>query len=413
MARVNESFFQLPKNYLFADIARKVAQYKALHPDSSVISLGIGDVTQPLCPAVIEALHKATEEMAAVTTFRGYGPEQGYEFLRRDIATHDFKTRGIAIEPDEIFISDGAKSDTGNIQELFCPGNTIGLTDPVYPVYLDSNVMSGRASRASDTGDWDNIVLLPCTAENNFVAPIPNKPLDVVYLCYPNNPTGAVLTYNQLKAWVDYALENNTLILYDAAYEAYIQETSVPHSIYEIDGAQKCAIEFHSYSKTAGFTGIRCGYTVVPHEVCATTSKGQRMGLNDLWRRRQCTKFNGASFISQRAAQAIYTPEGRAQVKAQVDYYMANAAKMLTAFRALDFTVCGGKNAPYVWMRTPKGITSWEFFETMLNEAEVVCTPGVGFGPNGEGYVRFTAFGTHENTNLALARLQEWLQHKV
>ena len=408
MALVNEHFLKLPGSYLFAEIARKVKAYKIAHRSADIISLGIGDVTQPLCPAVIKAMHQATDEMAQKSSFRGYGPEQGYDFLRDAILKNEFSPRGIRLSRDEIFINDGAKSDTGNIQELLRWDNTIGLTDPVYPVYIDSNVMAGRAGTL-ENGRWSDIVYIPCTAENGFVPQIPQKrPIDVVYLCYPNNPTGTVISKKELKRWVDYALKNDVLILYDAAYQAYITDPEIPHSIYEIKGAKKCAIEFHSFSKTAGFTGVRCGYTVVPKELTISTLDGETVELNPLWNRRQCTKFNGTSYISQRAAEAIYTPEGRQQVQQTIDYYMQNAHKMLLTLQSLGFQVYGGKNAPYIWMKTPDGCSSWEFFDALLYGAQVVCTPGVGFGPSGEGYVRFTAFGTKEKTDEALERIAKW-----
>ena len=407
MALVNEHFLKLPDNYLFADVAKKVNAFRVLHPKADVISLGIGDVTQPLCPAVIEAMHKATDEMATTQGFRGYGPEQGYDFLREAILRNDFLPRGIHLDLDEIFINDGAKSDTGNIQELIRWDNSICVTDPIYPVYIDSNVMIGRAG-VQQEGRWSNVIYLPCTAENNFVPELPNRRVDVIYLCYPNNPTGTVITKTELRKWVNYALKNDTLIFYDAAYQAYIKDPDVPHSIYEIRGARKCAIEFHSYSKTAGFTGVRCGYTIVPKSLTAATLTGERIALNPLWNRRQSTKFNGTSYISQRAAEATYTPEGKEQTRQTISYYMQNAEKMLATFRALGYQVYGGENAPYIWMKTPHGTGSWQFFEELLYGANVVCTPGVGFGPSGEGYVRFTAFGSHEQTEEALQRIEKW-----
>ena len=407
MALVNEHFLKLPNNYLFADIAKKVNAFKVMHPKADIISLGIGDVTQPLCSAVIEAIHRATDEMGTLQGFRGYGPEQGYDFLREAILKNDFLPRGIHLDIDEIFINDGAKSDTGNIQELIRWDNSIGVTDPIYPVYIDSNVMIGRAGVVED-GKWSNVIYMPCTAENGFVPQIPDRRVDVIYLCYPNNPTGMVITKAELRKWVNYALKNDTLIFYDAAYQAFIQDDDIPHSIYEIRGARRCAIEFHSYSKTAGFTGVRCGYTIVPKDLTAATLTGERIALNPLWNRRQCTKFNGTSYISQRAAEAIYTPEGKEQVKKTIDYYMQNARKMLDTLRRLGFEVYGGENAPYIWMRTPDSSDSWKFFEALLYGANVVCTPGVGFGPSGEGYVRFTAFGSHEKTEEALQRISKW-----
>lgn len=405
MALVNEHFLKLSDNYLFADIAKKVNAFKATHPHQRVISLGIGDVTQPLCPAVVEAMHRAVDEMAAETSFHGYGPERGYDFLREAIVKNDFLPRGIHLDMNEVFINDGAKSDTGNIQELVRWDNSIGVTDPIYPVYIDSNVMIGRAGILED-GRWSNVSYFPCTAENNFVPQLPEKRVDMIYLCYPNNPTGTVLLKEQLRGWVNYALRNDALILFDAAYEAYIQSDEIPHSIYEIKGARKCAIEFRSYSKTAGFTGVRCGYTVVPKELTAVTLDGsRRISLNHLWDRRQATKFNGTSYVSQRAAEAIYTPEGREQVKKTIGYYMQNARILREGLTSQGFKVFGGEHAPYLWVKTPHGEGSWRFFEQMLYSAGVVCTPGVGFGPSGEGYVRLTAFGKREDCEEALHRL--------
>ena len=383
--------------------------FKVSHPKADVISLGIGDVTQPLCPAVIEAMHKAVDEMASKDTFRGYGPEQGYQFLRDAIVKNDFVARGIHLEASEIFVNDGAKSDTGNFQELVRWDNSIGVTDPIYPVYIDSNVMIGRAGELGEDGKWSNVTYMPCSAENNFTPALPDKRVDVIYLCYPNNPTGTVITRDELRKWVNYAIKNDALIFYDAAYEAYIQDEDIPHSIYEIKGARKVAVEFHSFSKTAGFTGIRCGYTVVPKELTVATLSGERVPLNHLWNRRQCTKFNGTSYISQRAAEAIYTPEGKEQIKATIDYYMNNARTMYNTLTELGLEVYGGRNAPYIWVKTPNGMGSWKFFEQMLYEAHVVCTPGVGFGPSGEGYIRLTAFGEAEDCKEAMERLKKWL----
>ncbi len=409
MALVNEHFLKLPNNYLFADIAKKVNAFKVSHPKADVISLGIGDVTQPLCPAVIEAMHKAVDEMASKDSFRGYGPEQGYQFLREAIVKNDFVARGIHLEVNEIFVNDGAKSDTGNFQELVRWDNSIGVTDPIYPVYIDSNVMIGRAGELGEDGKWSNVTYMPCTAENGFNPALPDKRVDVIYLCYPNNPTGTVITRDELRKWVNYAIKNDALIFYDAAYEAYIQDDDIPHSIYEIKGARKVAVEFHSFSKTAGFTGIRCGYTVVPKELTVATLTGERIPLNHLWNRRQCTKFNGTSYVSQRAAEAIYTPEGKAQVKATIDYYMNNARTMYNTLTELGLKVYGGRNAPYIWVKTPNDMGSWKFFEQMLYEAHVVCTPGVGFGPSGEGYIRLTAFGDADDCKEAMERLKKWL----
>lgn len=408
MALVNEHYLKLSNNYLFADIAKKVKAYQVSHPKQRVVSLGIGDVTQPLCRAVIEAMHRAVDEMAVKSSFRGYGPERGYDFLREAIVRNDYLSRGIHLDINEIFISDGAKSDTGNIQELVRWDNSIGVTDPIYPVYIDSNVMIGRAGVLKD-GRWSNVTYFPCTAENNFIPQIPEQRVDMIYLCYPNNPTGTVLSKEELRKWVTYALRNDTLILFDAAYEAYIQDENIPHSIYEIKGARKCAIEFRSYSKTAGFTGVRCGYTVIPKDLTAVTLDGsKRLELNHLWNRRQSTKFNGTSYVSQRAAEAIYTPEGKKQVKETIDYYMGNAYYMNGMLRKMGFTVFGGENAPYLWVKTPKGKDSWKFFEELLYGAGVVCTPGVGFGPSGEGYVRFTAFGDRDDCHEAMQRISLW-----
>ncbi|MBQ9364064.1 MAG: LL-diaminopimelate aminotransferase [Bacteroidaceae bacterium] len=409
MLMVNENYIKLPGAYLFVEIAHKVKAFKAGNPDAKVISLGIGDVTRPLCPAVVKALHTAADEMASAATFRGYGPERGYDFLREAIVVHDFRERGIDIEADEVFVSDGAKSDTGNFQELLAPDVRIAVTDPVYPVYVDSNVMGGRAGVLGDDGRWSDVVYLPCTAENGFVPDLPKQKVDVVYLCYPNNPTGTTLTREQLQRWVDYAIRKDVLIFYDAAYEAYIQSADVPHSIYEIAGARTCAVEFHSYSKTAGFTGVRCGYTVVPKDVKAKTSIGERIALNPLWNRRQSTKFNGTSYLAQRAAEAIYTPEGERQVRATINYYMENARLMRKTLMELGLKVYGGVDAPYLWVRIPDGATSWQFFDVMLRQAHVVCTPGVGFGPSGEGYVRLTAFGNREQTIEALGNINKFM----
>ena len=409
MALVNDHFLKLPNNYLFADIAKRVNAFRVSHPQARLISLGIGDVTQPLCPAVTEAMHKAVDEMAAKSTFRGYGPEHGYQFLREAIVKNDFLPRGIHLDTSEIFINDGAKSDTGNIQELVRWDNSIGVTDPIYPVYIDSNVMIGRAG-VLEKGRWSNVVYMPCTADNNFVPQLPDRRVDIIYLCYPNNPTGTVITKEELRKWVNYAIHNDAIIFYDAAYEAYIRNPEIPHSIYEIRGARKVAVEFHSYSKTAGFTGVRCGYTVVPKELTVGTLDGrERISLNMLWNRRQCTKFNGTSYISQRAAEATYSPEGRRQVRETIDYYMANAAMMRETLTALGLPVYGGEDAPYLWVKTPDGAGSWQFFDSLLRGANIVCTPGVGFGPSGEGYVRLTAFGEREDCEEAMERLRRWL----
>lgn len=404
MAHVNENFLKLPGSYLFSDIAKKVKAYQEAFPQKRLIRLGIGDVTRPLPQASIEAMHRAVDEMASQSTFHGYGPEQGYGFLIETIIKNDFEPRGICLNPSEIFISDGAKSDTGNIGDILGIDNSVAVTDPVYPVYVDSNVMGGRAGNLNGK-QWSNITYMPCTAENNFIPSIPERRIDVIYLCYPNNPTGTTLTKTELKKWVDYALANNALILFDAAYEAYIREDDIPHSIFEIEGAKRCSIEFRSFSKTAGFTGVRCGYTIIPKEVTATTATGERIALNALWNRRQCTKFNGTSYITQRGAEAIYTAEGKQQVRATIDYYMENSRIMREGLKAAGIQVFGGKNAPYLWVKTPDGTTSWQFFDKLLHEANVVSTPGVGFGPSGEGYLRLTAFGQREDCIEAIQRI--------
>lgn len=406
MAHVNENFLKLPGSYLFSDIAKKVKAYQESHPDKRLIRLGIGDVTRPLPQASIEAMHRAVDEMANKSTFHGYGPEQGYDFLIDTIIKNDFEPRGIELSSSEVFISDGAKSDTGNIGDILGLDNKVAVTDPVYPVYVDSNVMGGRAGQLNGK-QWSDITYMACTAENNFIPSIPSNRIDVIYLCYPNNPTGTTLTKAELKKWVDYALSHDALILFDAAYEAYIREDDIPHSIFEIEGAKRCAIEFRSFSKTAGFTGVRCGYTVIPKEVTATTATGERVALNALWNRRQCTKFNGTSYITQRGAEAIYSKEGKQQVRETIDYYMENARIMRQGLTAAGIQVFGGKNAPYLWVKTPEGFTSWQFFDHLLNEANIVSTPGVGFGPSGEGYLRLTAFGQREDCIEAIQRISQ------
>ncbi|CDE62227.1 lL-diaminopimelate aminotransferase [Parabacteroides sp. CAG:409] len=409
MALVNEHFLKLQSNYLFSDIAKKVNSFKITHPKQKIIRMGIGDVTQPLAPAVIEAMHKAVDEMASKETFHGYGPEQGYPFLIDAIIKNDYESIGVSLEPSEVFISDGAKSDCGNIGDLLRHDNSIGVTDPVYPVYIDSNVMSGRTG-TWENGIWSDVVYIPCTAKNQFVPELPSRRVDIIYLCYPNNPTGTTLTKEELKKWVNYALANDAIIMYDSAYEAYIQDPTIPHSIYEIKGAKKVAIEFRSFSKTAGFTGVRCGYTVIPKEVSATTLKGERVFLNKLWHRRQCTKFNGTSYITQRGAEAVYSPEGKKQIRQTINYYMNNAKLMKEGLEACGLQVYGGTNAPYLWVKTPDGLSSWKFFEKLLYEVFIVSTPGVGFGPSGEGYLRLTAFGDHDDTIEAIQRIQHWMR---
>ena len=406
MALVNEHFLKLPGSYLFSDIAKKVNTFRITHPKQEVIRLGIGDVTRPLPPVCIEAMHKAVEEMADARTFRGYGPEQGYDFLIEAIIKHDYLPRGIHFGPTEIFVNDGAKSDTGNIGDILRHDNSVGVTDPIYPVYIDSNVMCGRAGVLEGNGQWSNVTYMPCTAENDFIPEIPDKRIDIVYLCYPNNPTGTVLKADELRAWVEYARKNGVLILYDAAYESYITEPGVPHSIYEIDGASEVAVEFRSYSKIAGFTGLRCSSVVVPLDLKISDGRGGTVQLNGLWNRRQCTKYNGCPYIVQRAAEAVHTPEGKEQVMETVHGYLENARVLVSAMKGLGLSVYGGVNAPYIWVSTPDGMDSWSFFDHLLHKASLVCTPGAGFGQSGEGYVRLTAFGTPEDTAEAIRRLQ-------
>ena len=402
MIKINENYLNLQDSYLFSTIAKKVAEFQEKNPDKKVIKLGIGDVTLPIAPKVIEAIHKAADEMGTKESFRGYGPEQGYDFLREKIVEFDYKKRGIDIEKDEIFVSYGAKCDTANIQELFDKDNIIAITDPVYPVYLDTNVMAGRSGKFNkETGKFEKVVYMPVKAENNFVPKFPKEKVDMIYLCLPNNPTGTVLNKEELKKWVDYAIENEAIILFDSAYEAFISEENVPHSIYEIEGAKKVAIEFRSFSKTAGFTGVRCAYTVVPKEL-----KIGDISLNKLWNRRQCTKFNGVPYITQRAAEAVYTEEGQKQIKENIAYYMNNARIIREGLKEAGYTVYGGINAPYIWLKVPNGMTSWEFFDKLLEEKNIVGTPGSGFGPSGEGYFRLTAFGSLENTIEAIGRIK-------
>ncbi|MBQ8019603.1 MAG: LL-diaminopimelate aminotransferase [Paludibacteraceae bacterium] len=405
MVAINDNFQKMQCSYLFSEIAKRVALYKESNPSAKIIRMGIGDVTLPLCDAVIKAMHKAVDEMADPSTFHGYGPEQGYKFLIDTIIKNDFEPRGVSLDSDEIFISDGAKSDTGNIGDILGLGNVVAVTDPVYPVYVDTNVMAGRAGDLLADGRWSRIVYLPCTAENGFVPELPKQKVDVIYLCFPNNPTGTTLTKTQLTEWVKYALANDALILFDAAYEAFIQEDDVPHSIYEIEGAKQCAIEFRSFSKTAGFTGTRCGFTVIPKDVTAVGMNGEKVQLNRLWNRRQCTKFNGTAYVIQRAAEAVYSEEGKMQVKDTIDYYMTNAKIIRNGLEAAGYTVFGGKNSPYVWAKTPDGMDSWAFFDYLLKEKNIVATPGVGFGVSGEGYIRFSALGDKDATIEAMKRL--------
>ncbi|MDY3032151.1 MAG: LL-diaminopimelate aminotransferase [Clostridia bacterium] len=400
MAKINDNYLKLPGSYLFSTIAKKVAAYTAAHPEKEVIKMGIGDVTKPLAPAVVEALHKAADEMGTAEGFRGYGPEQGYDFLREAIVENDYKARGIDIEADEIFVSDGAKSDCGNIGDIFSADNKVAVCDPVYPVYVDTNAMAGRAGDFIGS-HWSKLYYMPCVEENGFLPELPKEKVDMIYLCFPNNPTGEAATREQLKEWVDYAKENGSVILYDSAYEAFITDENVPHSIYEIEGAKDVAIEFRSFSKTAGFTGTRCAYTVVPKALVVEGTP-----LNSLWNRRQCTKFNGVPYVIQRAAEAVYSEEGKKQVRETIEYYLENAKIIKNALSEAGLSVYGGVNSPYVWAKTPNGMKSWEFFDKLLEEANVVTTPGEGFGPSGEGYIRLTAFNTKENTEKAMERIK-------
>ena len=402
MFKINENYLKLRGSYLFSTIAKKVAAYQEAHPDKELIRLGIGDVTLPLAPAVIDSLHKAVDEMASAETFHGYAPDLGYEFLRKAIADNDYKARGVEIALDEIFVSDGAKSDSGNIGEIFSQDNKIAVCDPVYPVYVDTNVMAGRTGEfLEDEEKWSDVIYMPCTAENNFVPELPKEAPDIIYLCYPNNPTGSTITRSQLQEWVDYANKVKAVIIYDAAYEAYISEEDVPHTIYECEGAKTCAIELRSFSKNAGFTGTRLGFTVIPKEL----KQGDVM-LNSLWARRHGTKFNGAPYIIQRAGEAVYSEAGKKQTAEQVAYYMNNAKTIREGLSEAGYKVSGGVNAPYVWLQVPEGMTSWEFFDYLLENANVVGTPGSGFGPSGEGYFRLTGFGTYENTVKAIERIK-------
>ena len=406
MININENFLNLQDSYLFSTVAKKVEEFQKNNPDKKVIKLGIGDVTKPIVPAVIEAMHKATDELATAETFRGYGPEQGYDFLRNAIIENDFK--GLGIEADEIFVSDGAKCDCGNIVDIFCKKNKVAITDPVYPVYLDTNVMSGRSGIYNkENGMYEHIVYMPVTKENGFVPELPKEPVDMIYLCFPNNPTGTVLKKEELKKFVDYAKENKAIILFDAAYEIFITEEDIPHSIYEIEGAKDVAIEFRSFSKTAGFTGVRCAYAVVPKTVFGYTKDGEKVSLNKLWNRRTTTKFNGVSYVVQRAAEATYSEEGRKQILENIKYYQDNAKIIKDGLQEAGFEVFGGVNSPYIWLKTPNNMKSWNFFDKLLEKANVVGTPGSGFGPSGEGYFRLTAFGTQENSIEAIKRIKE------
>lgn len=403
MVKVNDNYLKLPGSYLFSTIGKKVAAFSEANPDKKIIRLGIGDVTQPLAPAIITALHGAVDEMGRAETFRGYAPDLGYEFLRSAIAKNDYADRGCDISADEIFVSDGAKCDSANIQEIFSLDNKIAVCDPVYPVYVDSNVMAGRTGTWNpQTETWSDVIYMPCTEENNFAPELPSQTPDLIYLCFPNNPTGSTITKDELQVWVDYANKVGAIIIYDAAYEAYISEEDVPHSIYECEGARTCAIELRSFSKNAGFTGVRLGFTVVPKEL-----KAGDTFLHPLWARRHGTKYNGAPYIVQRAGEAVYSPEGKAQLKKQVAYYMKNAAAIYDGLSEMGYTVSGGINAPYIWLKTPDNMSSWEFFDYLLEKANVVGTPGSGFGPSGEGYFRLTAFGSYENTVAAIERIRQ------
>ena len=397
MSLINENFLNLEDSYLFSTIAKKISDYAKKNPEKKIIKLGIGDVTRPIVPACLSAMHKAVDEIGTQNGFKGYGPEQGYEFLRNTIIENDYKLRGVNIEIDEVFISDGAKCDCGNIVDIFGKNNKVAITDPVYPVYLDTNIMSGR-----------EIIFLPVTAENEFKPELPKEKVDMIYLCFPNNPTGTVLTKEDLKKWVNYAKENNSIILYDSAYEAFITEENIPHSIYEIEGAKDVAIEFKSFSKTAGFTGVRCAYVVVPKNLKGYTKDGKEVSLNKLWNRRTCTKFNGVSYVIQRAAEATFSEDGKQQIKENINYYLENAKIIKEGLKDAGFTVYGGVNSPYVWLKVPEGMSSWDFFDKLLEEVNIVGTPGSGFGKFGEGYFRLTAFGTKENSLEAMKRIKNW-----
>lgn len=407
MVRINDHYLKLAAGYLFPEIGRRVREFSDKNPKASLIRLGIGDVTQPLPAAIVEAFHRGVDEMAAGATFRGYGPEQGYEFLRRQIAEHDFESRGARVDADEIFVSDGAKCDSGNIQEIFSTDATIAVADPVYPVYVDTNVMAGRSAEYDGNGRYGGIVYMPCTEENGFLPDLPSERADLVYLCCPNNPTGAVASSEVLEKWVSYAKENESVLLFDAAYEAFISDDSIPHSIYEIDGAREVAIELRSFSKNAGFTGTRCAYMVIPKELEARAADGSKVPVHQLWSRRHSTKFNGVSYPVQVAAAAAYSPEGKAQIRELVSYYMENARIIREGLASAGFSVHGGVNAPYIWLRTPGGLGSWEFFDELIEKANVVGTPGSGFGPAGEGYFRLSAFGDRNDVEEAVSRIQE------
>ena len=407
VVKINENYLKLKSSYLFVEVARREAEFAKANPDADIIKMGIGDVTKPLVPAVVKAFRDAVDEMGDADTFMGYGPEQGYEFLAKAIVENDYAPLGVDIDTSEVFISDGAKCDTGNIQEIFGIDNKIAVTDPVYTVYVDTNVMAGRTGEMGDDGMYEGLTYLKCNAENGFVPSLPEEPVDIIYLCYPNNPTGTTLTKDQLKVFVDWAKENKAIILFDAAYEIFIREDNVPHSIYEIEGAKEVAIEFRSFSKTAGFTGTRCAYTIVPKELKGYDGEGNEVEINPLWNRRQTTKFNGASYPVQKAAEATYSEEGRKQILEVVDYYMENAKVIRESLTDIGLEVYGGVSSPYIWVKTPNDMDSWAFFDLLLNEANVVGTPGSGFGPCGEGYLRLTAFNTLENTKEAMERISK------
>lgn len=404
MAKINENFLKLPGSYLFSTVAKKISAFSEANPGAEIIKMSIGDVTRPLVPSVIDAMYKAVDEMAAAETFRGYGPEQGYDFLRAAIVENDYKSRGINIEPDEVFISDGAKSDCGNIVDIFAKDNKVAVCDPVYPVYVDTNAMSGRAGDFV-SGKWNKLYYMECTRENGFLPEIPKEKVDMVYLCFPNNPTGMAAPAEYLKKWVEYAKSNDAVILFDSAYEAFISEPGIPRSIFEIDGADEVAVEFRSFSKTAGFTGTRCAYTVIPKKL-----KVGEASLNALWNRRQCTKFNGVPYVIQRAAEAVYSPKGKEETRANIEYYLENAGIIRTSLTEAGIEVYGGVNAPYIWAKTPDGMGSWEFFDYLLEKTQVAVTPGEGFGPSGEGYIRLTAFSSHEKTAEAMERIRKTLK---
>ena len=407
MARINDNYLKLQAGYLFPEISRRVSEFTQANPNARVIRLGIGDVTKPLVPAVLKAFHQGVDEMADSATFHGYGPEQGYKWLSQIIIDKAYKPLGVDLKTSEIFISDGSKCDSANILDIFDLGNKVAISDPVYPVYNDTNVMVGRSGQINDKGYYEGLVYMPCTEKNGFNPDFPTEKVDLIYLCFPNNPTGTTATKKQLKAWVNYAIENDAVILFDAAYEAFITETDIPHSIYEIEGSKHCAIEFRSFSKTAGFTGVRCGLTIVPEELMGTTASGEKYSFNKLWNRRQCTKFNGVSYPVQKAAAAVYSNEGWAQIKEIIGYYMENARVIREGLSAAGIQCFGGINAPYIWLKTPEMMSSWEFFDKLLNECHVVGTPGSGFGPNGEGYFRLSAFGERENIETAVQRIKE------